>query len=151
MKFAKTTNHVPTKKQLDELWKKVCLARDGYCCRYTLEIHGVRLKQKEAVLQCHHIMRKASHRLRWDINNGITITKGAHFSVAHSTRPTVENQFRAWALGRLPEKARRELEFLERSRVSGGVDKMALKIYLERELNRFLKSETVKMGNEHAA
>ena len=137
LKYLKTVNRRPTDNQLTELWKEACHLRDGGVCRYTKEILHVSLSRNEAVLQIHHVMKKASSRLKWDLDNGIVLTKGVHFSIAHSNSPTQENQFRQWALGRLPTKNRADLEFLERQKKTGGVDKFALKLYLEKKIEKF--------------
>lgn len=137
IKYLKTVNNRPTDKQLDNLWRECCLARDGYLCRYTKELYKTELNKNNAVLQVHHIMEKATNRLRWDLNNGITIVKDVHFGIAHAKSPTPRNQFREWALDRLTRKERKDLEFIDRQKGTGGVDRFALKIYLEQKLNEF--------------
>jgi len=115
------------------------MARDGNKCVYTYEIYKTVLERNQTVLQVHHLMRKSTFRLRWDLTNGITITKGIHYGVAHSNSPTVENQFRGWALDRLPAKDRDALELLERMKSCGGVDRFAVKLYLEKKLMEYSK------------
>ena len=130
-KFTKTKNDRPTDKELDVLWREACKARDNYICVYTKEIHH-RIHEHE--LQVHHIMKKATHRMRWDIDNGITLYKGIHFNVAHGPgcRP---KQFEQWALGRLPKKSRDRLNMYQNA--IGGVDRFALKVYLLQQIRVF--------------
>jgi len=135
-KFKLTKNDLPTDKELDALWRDCCLARDGWRCVYTAEIlHQTPLYP--TVLQAHHILKKATNRLRWDLDSGITLEKGVHFSVAHSQKPVQENQFREWALSRLPRKSREKLEMYQYA--VGGVDRFALRIYLQQKLQEFTK------------
>lgn len=131
-KFKKTKNDRPTDKALDQLWAAVCRARDVNVCRYHKELFN---RECTDVLQVHHIQKKTTNRLRWDLDSGITICRGVHFSIAHSQKPIQEKQFREWALGRLPKKSREKLEMYQYA--VGGVDRFALKIYLQQKLKEY--------------
>ena len=131
-KFKLTKNDRPTDKALDALWGACIKARDGNVCRYHKELFN---RECAEILQPHHILKKATNRLRWDLDSGITICKSVHFSIAHSQKPIQENQFREWALGRLPKKSREKLEMFQNA--VGGVDRFALRIYLKQKLKEF--------------
>ena len=131
MSIKKTVNMRPTDKRLDYLWRTACAARDGYVCVYSKEIHH---KIVERDLQVHHIYKKATHRMRWDMDNGITLTKGVHFYVAHGPgiRP---DQFKQWAIQRLPKKAQDRIEMYKNA--VGGVDRFALELYLLNQCRKY--------------
>lgn len=133
-KFKLTRNDRPTDKELDKLWSAVCRARDGNVCRYHKELFN---RECTEVLQVHHILKKCTARLRFDLDSGLTICKGVHFAIAHSQKPVQENQFREWAIGRLPKKSREKLEMYQYA--VGGVDRFALKIYLQQKLKEYTK------------
>ena len=129
----KTISKKPTDKELDRLWAQACRERDGNMCVYTREIHPGRPAITEG-LNVHHILRKATHRMRWDMDNGITISQGTHFYVAHG--PGIRSkQFEEWALGRLSLRAQKNLNMFKN--MVGGVDKFALKVYLQNQINLF--------------
>lgn len=133
MRTKKTVNKKPTDKELDRLWVKACRARDGNMCVYTREIHPGRPAITEG-LNVHHILRKATHRMRWELDNGITISQGTHFYVAHG--PGVRaKQFEQWALSRLSSRAHAHLLLFQN--MIGGLDKFALKLYLEKQIKTF--------------
>jgi len=134
-KFKLTKNDRPTDKEMDKLWGDCVKARDGGTCRYHRELFN---QNCYGILQPHHILKKATNRLRWDLDSGITICKGVHFSIAHSQKPVQEDQFREWALGRLSKKIRENLEMYQYA--VGGVDRFALKIYLQQQLRKFQDS-----------
>ena len=134
----KTINKAPTIKELDKLWADCVKARDGHICVYSQDIHK---KIELEGLNAHHILKKGNYRIRYELDNGITITKGIHFYVAHGPgcRP---KQFEEWALARLP-KARRE-KLLMFQHALGGTNKSALKIYLQKELEKFERNNESK-------
>ena len=140
-KFKKTKNDRPTDKELDKLWAEVCRARDGNYCVYHKELFGRHCCE---ILQVHHINKKCTNRLRWEVSSGITICRAVHFSIAHSQKPIQENQFREWALGRLPQKEREKLVMFQNA--VGGVDRFALKIYLQQQLKKFLAMNKTEEG-----
>lgn len=75
-------------KRLDDLWSEVIKKR---AC-YESEISGKLGKQigGEHVLNSHHICGKSNHALRFDVNNGICITKGEHGFGAHGDKSRQE-------------------------------------------------------------
>jgi len=131
---AKTVNLAPTVEELDALWNKCVKTRDGFKCVYSKEVLGHHV---DTILQAHHILEKPNQRLRWELSNGITITKGVHFGVAHSNSVIRRLQFLQWALDRLPKKKRQELLRLDKVKTVGGVNKFLVKIYLEKKLKEF--------------
>ena len=130
-KFLKTKNDRPTDKELDRLWSDACIARDGGKCIYTYEIgrYGRTHVIDRGGICVHHILKKSTNRLRWDLDNGITVSNTkVHFPIAHSQKPIQETQFREWALGRLSRKSQDRLKMYQYA--VGGLDRFALKIYL---------------------
>jgi len=137
-KFKLTKNDRPTDKQLDALWSEACLWRDGHRCVYSFEV--LHRQVTGPVLQVHHILKKATNRLRWDLDSGITAEKGVHFGLFHSEKPIVESQMRQWALGRLTKKAQDKLNMYQHA--VGGVDRFALKIYLLQKIREFSNGQS---------
>jgi len=92
------------KKQLEELWKKVCLKRDNYKCQYCGSTED---------LQVHHIVSRKNLNTKFDIDNGITLCKKCHTRI--SLNPTAKMEFTIWfikkygikRLENLQEKARK--------------------------------------------
>ena len=136
-KFKKTVNNAPSDKYLDDLYREVCLTRDGWMCRYMKEKHSAVMTRENANLEVHHIMKKTTRRLRWNLSNGITITEKSHKNIAHNQDPTIKNSFRLWALKRLTKTQREGLEKLERLRETGGVNKFTVKEYLKLKLKTY--------------
>jgi len=131
-KFLKTKNDRPTDEYLDGLWREACYLRDGGECVYHREI----LHRKNVeILQVHHILQKSTNRLRWDLDNGITVTKGIHFGYFHSKKPVVRDQMEQWALMRLPKKAQERLNMFQNA--VGGLDRFALVIYLKQKIEQY--------------
>ena len=77
----------PTLKQLDAMWAKAIKARAGNKSEYS---------QKTGILHAHHINGKATHRLRWELNNGVCLTAGEHKFIAHKQDRAI--QFWQWAM-----------------------------------------------------
>ena len=128
----------PTIKALEKLWYKVIKARDKMSV-YSWEIYG---KEVTEGLVAHHILGKSSYRLRFELDNGVTITNGEHHFIAHGAR-TRQSQFEQWALNRLP-KPRREKMMLMKWQ-TGGVDLDLVKVYLEQKLEEYSGREgTIK-------
>lgn len=119
-----------TVRVLDRLWQNCIKARDKRSV-FSFEIYG---RTDTEGLVGHHILGKATHRLRWELDNGITITTGQHNFVAHGSR-TRQSQFEQWALDRLPKSKRDKLGMMKWQ--TGGVDKEGVKIYLEQKLKEY--------------
>jgi len=64
-------------KENDELWAKIVKARAGYKC----EVNG----SSDQPLNAHHIITRANKVLRWDLDNGISLTAGNHKFFAQGT------------------------------------------------------------------
>lgn len=67
--------HKILEKECDALWSKAVKLRAGN----KSEISG-----KTDVLNAHHLVGKPNYRLRYELSNGISLTSGEHFFVAHN-------------------------------------------------------------------
>jgi len=112
-------------KDCDILWAKVVKARAGYQC----EVTG-----KKTHLQSHHLVGRQNKTLRWDLDNGISLSAGVH---------TLSSQF---SFHGTPNKALEWFEkykpgLLQRLQIKGNYtnkqDLKLTKIYLERELKKY--------------
>lgn len=69
------------KKLCAKLWADIIKKRAGYKSEYSGKLG------KEAggteILNAHHIAGKPNNRLRYELSNGICITNGEHFYIAH--------------------------------------------------------------------
>lgn len=82
-------NHSARISTLAKWWRKECLARDNFTCQKT--------KVSGGYLEVHHINNFAEFpELRFDVNNGITLSKDAHrifhtlYSFKNNTRQQLE-------------------------------------------------------------
>ena len=57
-------------KELDALARQVCLKRAGYRCEITGEKHHT--------LHTHHVISRSCYRVRWEPDNLVCLTPGAH-------------------------------------------------------------------------
>lgn len=113
----------PTLKELDRLWAECVKARAGYRCEYS---------GKKGQLNAHHIDGKPNYRLRYELENGICITNGVHFYVAHHAGRAQEFRKKALQIREIDEK------FLETLRhLTGGSDLFLVKLYLEKEFKKW--------------
>ena len=62
------------KARLDKLWADKVKARDGKCI----------VCEKTGGLEAHHVLGKASHRLRYCLANGVTLCNYHHIRGIHS-------------------------------------------------------------------
>lgn len=115
----------PSTKELDALWAKAVKLRDGNKSVWSDKTTG---------LNAHHILKKPNHRLRWELDNGITITQGEHKYIAHGPGNR-EEDFKEWALSRLGKARRQTLEMMKRQ--TGSVDLWAVRIYLTQKIAEF--------------
>ena len=125
MKKLKTKNSRPTIKELDKLWADVIKARAGHVCEYSGKTEG---------LNAHHIHGKPNYRLRYELDNGVCITKGVHFFVAHVQGRA--EAFKAWAM-RLRGLSNEKASLLGMK--CGASDLFLIKIFLEKKLKEFSK------------
>lgn len=123
MKFKKTVNLAPTEKELNTLWATVIKARAGWKSEWS---------GKTERLNAHHIHGKSNYRLRFELKNGVCITSGEHKYIAHHSGRSAK--FKEWAINLhgLDDSMARLL-----SQQVGGVDKMAVLLYLEGELGKY--------------
>jgi len=127
----------PTIKHLDDLWSRCIKARDK---------NRSQLSGKTENLNAHHILGKATHRLRYHLDNGITITGGEHRFTAHGDR-TRASKFEEWALRKIGgerEALLRRLKYM-----TGGVDLSAVELYLKTVLQRFQGKSPSIGGRPH--
>lgn len=123
MKKLKTKSARPTIKQLDKLWADCIKARAGYKCEYSGKTEG---------LNAHHIHGKSNYRLRYELDNGVCITKGVHFFVAHVQGRA--EAFKQWAM-RLRGLNNEKASLLAMG--CGASDLFLIKLLLEKKLKEF--------------
>ena len=119
----KTVNNRPTLKQLDKLWADCVKARAGMKSEYSGKTIG---------LNAHHIHGKSNYRLRYELDNGVCITSGEHFYIAHVQGRA--EAFKQWAM-RLRGLNNEKAQML--SQGCGASDLFAIKIYLSQKLKEF--------------
>ena len=71
MKLPKKTND---RKYCDKLWAKIVKYRAG---------NKSELSGKTGALHAHHVFGKGNLRLRFEFDNGVCLTSGEHFYIAH--------------------------------------------------------------------
>lgn len=71
----------PPKKRCDTLWALNIKAMAGFICEYSGE-HGTQIGG-DKTLNAHHIIGKPNFTLRYSFDNGVCLTSGIHFFVAH--------------------------------------------------------------------
>jgi len=124
----------PTIKQLDKLWADIVKAKAGYKSelsgREGMQIGG------DYVLNAHHLIGKPNHRLRFDLSNGICITKGEHNFDAHGSRTRQE------AFENKVKELRGDIynKLMGLKRYTGS-DLFAIKLYLENELKNIVSKD----------
>lgn len=114
------------KKQCEDLWSEVVKAKAGYKSELSGKTEG---------LHSHHLAGKSCYRLRFEILNGICLTAGEHFYIAH-------HQFRKADFERRVKAIRGENIFdrLEALKSGGGfTDLKLVKIYLQQKLKEYKK------------
>lgn len=116
----KTLNKRPTLKQLDKLWADVVKARAGMKSEYSGKTEG---------LNAHHIHGKPNYRLRYEINNGVCITSGEHFYIAHVQGRS--QKFKDWAMNL---RGFNDDMAAILAKGCGGTDLFMIKLYLEEKL-----------------
>ena len=60
---------------LDDLWRKIILLRDGNQCK---KCGKRKAPGKGNSIQPHHIYGRSNFRVRWDLSNGIALCGGCH-------------------------------------------------------------------------
>ena len=122
------------KQQCDELWAECVKARAGY----KSEISGKEGRQigGDSILHSHHINGKATYRLRYELDNGVSLTAGEHKFGIHVEGRRKEYQKRIEAA-----KGKKIMDKINRiSKFTTGTSSLQLiKIYLEQELKKALK------------
>jgi len=132
-KFKLTVNNAPSDRTLNKLWGDCIKARAGMRSEFS---------GNAGTLHPHHIMQKQNHRLRWELDNGVCLTAGEHFSWHRLAKSSwdddrkMADKTKALFL-KMRGTSEEKLSILKRQ--SGGVDKIAVKIYLEQKLKDFTK------------
>lgn len=117
----------PTPKQLDKLWQTAVKQRAGHISEYS-----GKTRDDGHALHGHHILGKDTYALRWNLDNGICITGGEHFYIAHGSTQRAE-KFKEWAL-----KYNGSAKYLAlKKHQVGGVDLWGTKLYLEQKIKEF--------------
>ena len=68
------------KRELDTLWAKTVKDRDEWTC----QLCGMSLHKIGGHANAHHILKKQSYRLRYDLLNGVCLCQGCHRFGVHS-------------------------------------------------------------------
>lgn len=113
----------PSIKQLDLLWSQAVKLRAGNVSEYS---------SKSERLNSHHISGKGTHRLRWELDNGVCITSGEHLYIAH--RQDRASDFRVWAM---KKRGLTEEKLMQWKRELGGIDRFAMWLYLKQEIKKY--------------
>ena len=79
----KKAKKVNWKKICDDLWADLIKAKAGYKSEYSGKL-GKKAGGEE-ILHSHHIVGKPNFRLRYELDNGISLTAGEHKFIAHHT------------------------------------------------------------------
>lgn len=117
-KVKKQTGKI-TAKDCDELWAKAVKARAGYKCEQSGGTNE---------LQAHHIIPRTCWALRYDLENGVCLTKYYHLFWAHHDGVS----FAKWIA------TKRDLNYLESKRNNRSkLDYMAIALYLQSKIKEF--------------
>ena len=117
------------KKICDNLWRECCRARAGY----KSELSG-----DTKILQIHHIVNKPNNRLRFELLNGICLTRAEHIYGIHSRDTVIVNKYRKRILREIGMG--RYAYLLAFRKGIYKTDLKAVKIYLEEQL-KIIKGE----------
>ena len=71
------------KKLCDDIWADLIKAKAGHKSEYSGKL-GKKAGGDE-ILHAHHILGKSNYRLRYELDNGISLTAGEHKFIAHHT------------------------------------------------------------------
>lgn len=118
-KNAKDYRGKVTSKDCDLLWAKAVKARAGYKCEKSGQTNE---------LQAHHVIPRTCWALRYDLENGICLTKYFHLFWAHHDGIA----FAEWV------KTKRDIPYLESKRGNRSkLDFAAIAIYLQQKIKEF--------------
>ena len=130
------------KKECDDLRREIIYLRAGY----KSELSGRPGKQIGGtdVLNDHHPAGKPNNRLRYELDNGVCLTKGEHFFLAHNQAEA--ERMRTWILRKKGPDFFDRMEMLKNSKC----DLRDVKVYLQAELEK-LKDAKIKPVTEKQA
>ena len=83
-------------KRLDKLWGEIIKAKDGHKCQKC---------GNAAYLNAHHIVGRSNYKVRWEVENGITLCPKCHFWIEQHAH--AGNEFLERTIGKV------KLDFLE--------------------------------------
>lgn len=119
---------------LDGLYRAIILARDGHRCR---RCGATKRPGRGGGLQAAHIKPKGSHpALRYVLDNGVTLCASCHIygPAAWHRDPSAAIKWARLAVG---SDLLERLDGLAAARGRKGLDKEAMRLYLESELARY--------------
>ena len=108
------------KRELDELCRRACFARDQHRCQKTGESTG---------LQWCHIRSRRYLSTRWRMENVLTLTAGQHLWWHHNPLAAA-----LWFQEKFPDRAR---FLLLAQQTEHSFDREATKLYLQQELDKY--------------
>jgi hypothetical protein len=121
MKAKIQSKHKLLKAKCDKLWSEIVKIRAGYKSELSGETES---------LQSHHVAKKPNYFLRYCLENGICLTKGEHFYLAHGNK---EEEFRE-----IVKKLRgKDIYDKLRLMINNTCELKLIKIYLEQELKKY--------------
>ena len=111
------------KKICDNLWREYCRTRAG---------NKSELSGETKILQIHHIVNKPNNRLRFEILNGICLTRSEHIFGIHSKDTVTANEYHNRILAVIGQDRYNYLLSLRKR--SYKTDLKLVKIYLDEQL-----------------
>ena len=114
-------------KEIENLWKALCLIRDDFKCQYCGSTFD---------LQVHHIISRVKKSVKYDLENGITLCKRCHTKI--SVNPNSRIEFLIWYIKKFG------IEKLEDLEKKGREVKQFTMSELENIKNDFIKQYTLK-------
>lgn len=128
------SSHRKTRTALDKLWADCVKAKAGF----KSEMSG-----KTENLHAHHINGKANLRSRYELENGICLTGGEHFFIAHHAGR--QEKFKSFVKTLRGEDIFERLQLL--NSYSGKTDLLAVKAYLQEKLKEFSGADNLGEGS----
>jgi 5-methylcytosine-specific restriction endonuclease McrA len=96
----KTKSKKSREKELDDMWKYKVKKRDNFTCQVC------RKKLTSKTSRAHHILPRQMKKLRWDVNNGITLCDYHHRRGIYSP-----HQNAIWWFGWMNQNRKAQLKY----------------------------------------
>ena len=129
------------KKQCDRLWIECIKARASYRSELS-NIEGRKIGGT-AILCSHHILGKATYRLRYSLDNGICLVNGKeHIFGVHNHNPAIAIEYYHRIIKTIGARRYKKILKLEQFRVKS--DLTMVKIYLENKLKEYKCSTSIQ-------